>query len=181
MPISSALFEKLSEYARGKLRQFEQFLSKGLSPQMANHYIKESSSINETTKKGLQPHEALMIWREFNESRKNSLSSIPTKKSDWIRASSFTPSDFRSPFGYKYLVDIKFKTYNAITNEWQTVGNTIGLYRTTTKGALDKIINERIEALLGASQSGVEQYLPENGIPDLSTVEITGMYRINAA
>lgn len=181
MPISQGLFDKLSDYARGKLRQFEQYLSKGLSPQIANHYVKESSSINEASKKGIMPHEALAIWREFNDNRKNSLSSIPSKKSDWIRASAFVPTDFRSPFGYKYLVDIKFKTYNSITNEWQTVGNTIGLYRTTTKGRLDQIIQDRISELQRVSESGIEQYLPENGIPDLSTVEITGMYMVNAS
>ena len=181
MGISRELYDHLSEYARGKLRQFEAFLSKGLSPQIANHYVKEQYSTKDLKRRGLQPWEAYQIWKEFNASKQNSLSQIPSKRSDWIRAYSFAQSDFRSPFGYKYLVEIKFRSYNQLTNEWTTQGNTIGLYKTITKGALDDIIKHRMEELLRASDSMESPYIPEGYLPDMDSVQIVGLYRTVAS
>lgn len=181
MGITRELYDRISDYARGKLRQFETYLAKGLSPQIANHYVKEQSSYDDAKKRGLQPWEAYQIWKEFNASKQNSLSQIPTKKSDWIRASSFTQSEFRSPFGYKYLIEIKFRAYNQLTNEWTTTGNTIGLYRTITKGKLDEIIQHRMEELIRASDSMESPYIPQGYLPDMDSIQIVGLYRTMAS
>jgi len=177
MPSIADLYAGLTDYARSKLKQLYSLYARGLGPGQANHILKETSSPYPDKRKGIQPHEALQVWRTFKEARSQTVQALPLRRSDWFRGSNATPTDFNSPFGFKYLIDFDFQVINPLTNKPETVTNTIGLSRVARRGVIDDIIAQRMEDLQRATERNIEQYLPGGSQIVEGSAVITGFYR----
>ena len=143
----TGVFSRLSDYAKSKFSQMQALFSKGLAPQAANHIIKETSALNPDEKKGVQPWEALAVWREFRSAAQQTLSNLPSMRSQWLRASLATPTTFSSPLDYRYLIDYEFQYINPRTGGIETVSNTIGFRRLQRWGGVLDMIENRIRSL----------------------------------
>ena len=170
------LLGRLSDYARSKITQLESFFAKGLGPQQANHFVKESSALKPENRKGVAPHEALQLWRAFNASRTDTLSALPTKRSQRLLKTMATPTTFKSGFNYRYLLDFEFQAVNRLTGETETFSNTLGIRRLDRWGKFLDLIQQRITNLSEAS----DEYENIYGLPGYDiipgTVTIKGFY-----
>jgi hypothetical protein len=171
------ILDKISGYAREKLRQFESLFAKGLGPQQANHIVKEESALKEENRKGVQPWEALSLWREFNSGRTTSLESLPSGRSQWLRQSMAQPTHFRSGFDYRYLLDFEYQVRDSVTGEITTVANTLGFRRLERWGRITDRITDRIDKLKEASEEFENIYSVAGKTYVEDSVVIKGFYR----
>ena len=168
---------KIGDYARSKIRQLESFFARGLGPQQANHLVKESSALQDENKKGVMPHESLLLWREFNASRSTTLESLPTMRSQWLRQSMSQTTHFRSGFSYRYLLDFTYQVRDSVTGEIREVGNTLGFRRLTRWGKVLDTIEDRISKLHAASEEYENIYSVAGSEFVQDSVVIKGFYR----
>lgn len=171
------IFSRLGEYARSKIRQFESLFSKGLGPQQANHYVKEASALKPENRQGVQPHEALNLWRAFNARRTTTLETLPTKRSQWLRQSMATETHFHSGFDYRYLLDFEFQVRNDVTGQIETVSNTLGFRRLERWGRIQDRMTDRINRLKEASEDIEDVYRVAGKTFVEGSLVVKGFYR----
>ena len=175
------LLGRFSDYAQSKLRQLESLFAKGLGPQQANHIVKETSSIDPENRRGVAPWESLDAWRAFRGAQSDTTRALPTRRSDWLRASSATQTTFRSPFDYRYLIDFSYQVKNQVTGQLETVTNTLGFRRLQRWGKILDTIEDRIASLSNLEDEEAEEYglQGRNYVP--GTVTIRGFFRTQNA
>jgi len=175
---NDGVLRKLSAYGRSKLNQLRSLFAKGLAPQAANHIVKETSSINPFHKKGVQPHEALAVWRDFKDRQTASLESLPTMRSKRLYQSMATQTDFSSGMDHRYLLDFQFDVINSVTGKRETVFNTLGFRRLERWGKIQDAMQQRIDGMISISEEEQESiYTPLGSqfVPD--SIRVTGFFR----
>lgn len=177
MPWYDEIFERLSDYAKSKVRQLESLFSKGLAPQQANHIVKETSAILPENRRGLQPHEAYQLWNRFNQAREETIASLPSRRSDWLRAGAATPSHFNSPMGNRYLIDFSYDVEDISTGEITTVYYTYGLRRLGRWGSILNRLESRMLDLLDVAKEGDNYILLNSKKAVEGSLQVRGFYR----
>ncbi len=176
--LQASIFDRLSRYAESKLGQLQALFGKGLGPQQANHIVKITSSINPFNQKGVQPFEALGLWKEFKERQTTTLESLPTMRSKRLMKSMATTTVFKSPLGHRYLMDFEFQVRNVVTGKIETIHNTLGFRRLERWGKVQDAMTDRINAMIAISEQEQESiYTPlgSDYIPE--TLVVTGFFR----
>jgi len=176
--LTDGILRKLSDYGRSKLNQLRSLFAKGLGPQQANHVVKETSSINPFQRKGVQPHEALAIWRDFKTRKEESLASMPTMRSQRLYKSMATQTDFSSSMDHRYLIDFEFKVKNSVTGNIETVFNTLGFRRLERWGKIQDAMQKRVLDMIAISEEEQESiYTPLGSEYIDNTIKVTGFFR----
>lgn len=173
----SSLIDGLSTYAKSKLRQLESLFAKGLAPQQANHYIKESSALDPSKRKGLLPWEAYQLWTEFHAAKEDSLVMLPEKRSERLYASSAVPTHFISPMGHRYLLDYSFIVIDPRTGEETVTTATMGFRRLQRWGSILDRLNERARAMVTVAEEGENYAILQLKTFKEGSISVTGFYR----
>lgn len=173
----STLIDTISDYSKSKLRQLESLFSKGLSPQQANHIIKQTSSIQEYDRRGLLPWEAYQLWVNFREARDASIESLPSRRSDRLYAYQAVPTHFVSPMQHRYLLDYSYTMRNPVTGELSIHNSTMGFRRLARWGSILNRIEERIGAMLEVSERGDNYLLLQKLEFVPGSVSVSGFFR----
>ena len=173
----SGLIDGLSQYARSKIKQLESLFAKGLAPQQANHYVKESSAIDPSKRKGLLPWEAYQLWQGFHAAKEDSLVMLPEKRSERLYASTAVPTHFISPMGHRYLLDYSFIAIDPRTGEETVSYATMGFRRLARWGSILDRLNERAQAMVQVAEDGENYAVLQNKTFKEGSIHVTGFYR----
>lgn len=177
----SGLFERLQSYTIEKLKQIEFLFSKGLSPSAMNHQLREQSSTDPYLKRGIVPWDALALWKAFRAEHRESIGSLPTRRSDWLRAYMAQETKWSSNFGYRYLMDFSYTVRDPSTGALSEVSLTYGFRRLVRWGKLLDALQSRIEAIENIPESEGDPYSLEGRMFVPGSIRVTGFYRtINA-
>lgn len=173
----SSLIDTISDYAKSKLRQLESLFTKGLAPQQANHIIKQTSSIQEYDRRGLLPWEAYQLWAQFKEARDESITSLPSMRSERLYAYQAVPTHFLSPMQHRYLLDYSYTMKNPVTGELSTHNSTMGFRRLARWGSILNRMEERITAMVEVAERGDNYLLLQKLEYVPGSISVTGFFR----
>jgi len=177
----SSLFDKLQSYTIEKLRQIEFLFSKGLSPSAMNHQLREQSAIDPDRKRGIVPWDALNLWRAFRSEHRESIGSLPSRRSDYLRAYMAQETKWSSNFGYRYLMDFSYTVRDPLTGATNEVSLTYGFRRLVRWGKILDALQSRIHEIEEIPSSEGDPYNIQGREFVPGSIRVTGFYRtINA-
>lgn len=165
---------RANQYEMGRKKHFLSLLSSGISPSKAQRIVKELSSTDPELRKGIRPAVANRWVKSFTRERRLSQSQLPTRRSDWLKASAAQELGWESAQGFKYHLRYEYRYFDENTQKWETTTRLIGLFRTDRWGNIKDMIESQLMAM---KSQQAEMYKMENQNIDFDSIKAVGWFR----
>lgn len=169
---------QLESHERGFLSQIQSFAAKAVGADRIYKIIREFFGVKSGDPAPIRRSVVRDVVREFRNEQYQRFSNFPTKRSERFKVEHSLKTEFKSPLGYRYLLDFQFKVTNPLTGESKTLTNTIGFNRLDRLGAFQDEARDRLSQINQLDQTKREIYeLGEGFIADLDSIQFVGLYR----